>query len=237
MKLSFLAVVLFIVFGVNFSSAQTHTVTGKIVAFKKYGVKSVKVSSKKSKTSVFSDALGNFSIACKKNDQLVFSAGGFHTQRLKLKGENKLHVNLVVIQVEAAYKDIVKSGHMTQNDLEYSLEHLLDENNNFDQLANIYDVIQYVYPQAKVVDQNIDPSVTPGDFGATGKQIILDSRGVNSINASQYALLIVDGVVTHDISGVNPIDVKSVKVLMGNKAGHWGVRGGNGAIEITLKYN
>lgn len=236
MKSSFFAVVLFLLIGLTFSSAQTHIVTGKIVAFKKYPLKNVKISSKKIKTEVFTDSLGNFSITCNKKDQLLFYARGFHEQRYKIKGENSLNANLVVIQAEEAYKDVVKMKYMTKDELNYCIENLLEDNNNFDQLATIYDVIQYVCPQAKVVDQTKDPSVTPGDFGATGKQIMLDSRGVNSINASLYALLVVDGIVTNDISGVNPIDVKSLKVLMGNEAAHWGVRGGNGAIEIILKY-
>lgn len=58
---------------------------------------------------------------------------------------------MIVIQ-EEAYKDVVRMKHMTKDALNYSLENLMDNNNNHDNMANIYDVIQYVYTQAKVID-------------------------------------------------------------------------------------
>lgn len=79
--------------GTPFCMVQNTTVKGKIVGFKKYSLKNVKVSSKKSKTEVFSDSLGNFSIKCKKKDQLLFSAGRFHGQRIKTNGEESIYVN------------------------------------------------------------------------------------------------------------------------------------------------
>lgn len=229
-----LSVLLFFVSNSGFG--QDHVVKGKVLAFKKYPLNNIEVSSKKMKTEVFTDADGHFSIVCSKNSQLTFSAPGFYTQKIKINDEEYIAVNLIVIEQEAANKDVVKGEHMTKDQLDYALENLLDENNNFEQLATIYDVIQFVYPQAKVVDPATVDGAAPGDFGGTGPQIILDSRGLNSVNASQYALLVVDGVIITDISGVHPIEVKSVKVLMGNKADHWGMRGGNGVVEITTKF-
>lgn len=233
--LSSFLVILLALFTISVT-AQSHTVKGKIVAFKKYPINNVKVSAKKAKTKVFSDSLGNFTITCNKKDHIVFDAAGFQNQRFKLKGEDSLNVNLVLVLDEAAYKDVVRFNHLSKGTLDYSLKYLISENNNFDQLATIYDVVQYVYPQAKIVDPNKVDAADPGDFGATGPQIILDSRGVNSINASLYALLVVDGIPINDISGVHPVEVKTLKVLMGNEAGHWGMRGGNGVVEITTKY-
>ncbi|WP_187388264.1 carboxypeptidase-like regulatory domain-containing protein [Seonamhaeicola marinus] len=216
--------------------AQTHTVSGKVVAFKRYALNKVKISAKKANTVVYTDTEGNFTITCNKKDHLVFNAAGFHNQKFKLKGEKELDVNLIAVLEESAYRDVVRFEHLSKEKLQYGLDNFLEDNNNFDQLATIYDVIQFVYPQAKVVDLDTTDSAEPGAFGATGPQIILDSRGVNSINSSLYALLVVDGIVINDISGVHPIEVKTCKVLMGNEAGHWGMRGGNGVVEITTKY-
>lgn len=85
-------------FCITFSFSQGHTVKGTIVAFKKYQLNNVKVTAKKAKTEVFSDSLGNFSITCAKKDHLVFDAGGFENQRFKIKGEDSLKVNLILIQ-------------------------------------------------------------------------------------------------------------------------------------------
>lgn len=48
-------------------------------------------------------------------------------------------------------------------------------------------------------------------------------------------MLVVDGIVVQTITDIHPPIIKTIKVLVGNEAGHWGVRSGNGAIGITLK--
>lgn len=50
----------------SFSNAQTKTIQGKVVAFKTYPVKNVKISSKKLKTDAITDEQGNFTIKSKK---------------------------------------------------------------------------------------------------------------------------------------------------------------------------
>ena len=89
----------------------------------------------------------------------------------------------------------------------------MGENNNFDRMLNIYDIIQSIYPAAQ--------------FSTTGseKKVVLESRGPNSLFSGNEALLVVDGIVTADISGISPAQVKSVKVLVGNDAADWGSRG------------
>ena len=232
MKPKIFVYILSFLLGFTTIHAQNKTTEGNIVAFKKYVLKNVSVSCKKTKDQVVSDSLGHFSIVCGKKDELIIDAAGFETQYFKIKDQNHLNVNMILIQNEEAYKDVVTKGHMTKEVLDYCISNLLVDNNNFDQLSNIYDVIQYVYPSADIVEVSSEFS----NSEAQGKQIVLDARGVNSFNASPYALLVVDGMVVNDISGVSPLQVKSVKVLNRNEAGHWGSRGGNGAVEITLKY-
>lgn len=59
-----------------------------------------------------------------------------------------------------------------------------------------------------------------------------------SIWGNNTPLLVIDGVICHDISTlnrINPYDIKTVKVLKNNAAVIYGNRGTNGAIEVTTK--
>ncbi len=228
---------LLLIFSINHNYAQTKTIKGKVVAFKTYPLKKVKVISKKLKTETVTDEQGFFSIEYKKNDKLIFKAEGFQNSIVKIEKQDSLKVNLILVNNKNAFKDVVKEGHMEQSDLDYCTNNLMDENNNFDQMLTIYEIIQYVHPTARISDQEVNRTDENNTFGTTGNQIILDSRGPRSILASPFALLVVDGIVTRDISGIEPKQVKAIKILTGSDSGHWGTRGANGVVEITLKTN
>lgn len=60
-------------------------------------------------------------------------------------------------------------------------------------------------------------------------------RGLNSINSSSDALIVVDGSIISDINTINPADVQSVEVLKDGSAAIYGSRGANGVVLITTK--
>ncbi|WP_347840699.1 carboxypeptidase-like regulatory domain-containing protein [uncultured Draconibacterium sp.] len=205
-------------------NAQERNISGKITAFNTYQLKGVHVSAKKAKTEVFTDSEGNFQIKCKQKDALKIQAKGFETQVLKLDNENVLKINLIYIDNESAFKSAVEAQHISESDLEYAVENLMKENNDYSRYKDIYEIIQSVSPLARVVND--------GGFN----RIYFTSRGPNSFNAGSHALLVVDGIITEDISTVLPIQVATVNVLIGTEAAMYGVRGGNGVIEIERKY-
>jgi TonB-dependent SusC/RagA subfamily outer membrane receptor len=57
----------------------------------------------------------------------------------------------------------------------------------------------------------------------------------HSFIGSGEPLYVINGVVVPSIDQVNPVEVKSIKVLKGSEAAIYGVRGSNGVINITLK--
>jgi TonB-dependent SusC/RagA subfamily outer membrane receptor len=72
-----------------------------------------------------------------------------------------------------------------------------------------------------------DPTVSPA-------MII---RGINSLNANIYPLIILDGM-TYDgpLNMINPNDIESVKVLKNaSETAMYGMRGANGVVVITTK--
>jgi TonB-dependent SusC/RagA subfamily outer membrane receptor len=56
----------------------------------------------------------------------------------------------------------------------------------------------------------------------------------HSFFGSGEPLLVINGVIVTSIDNVNPVEVKSIKVLKGSSAAIYGVRGSNGVISITL---
>ncbi len=72
-----------------------------------------------------------------------------------------------------------------------------------------------------------DPTVSPS-------MII---RGINSLNANTYPLIILDGI-TYDgpLNMINPNDIERVKVLKNaSETAIYGMRGANGVVVITTK--
>jgi hypothetical protein len=55
-----------------------------------------------------------------------------------------------------------------------------------------------------------------------------------SFFGSSTPLFVINGVIVNSIDNVNPIEVKTIKVLTGSQAAIYGVRGANGVISIDL---
>ena len=62
-------------------------------------------------------------------------------------------------------------------------------------------------------------------------------RGINSINSSSAALIVIDGVPVDNsvLNTLPPIQVKSVNILKDGSAAIYGSRGANGVVIIETK--
>ncbi|TGV00959.1 TonB-dependent receptor plug domain-containing protein [Flavivirga rizhaonensis] len=65
-------------------------------------------------------------------------------------------------------------------------------------------------------------------------------RGTNTINGNSEPLFVIDGIVIGNgirsiYNRVQPNQIQSIRVLKGSEMSFYGVRGGNGVIEIKLK--
>jgi len=199
-------------------------VKGKVTSFNKYALNHIEVIAKKSKQIAFTDSLGNFSISCKENEILRFNANGFYTSQKKSEKKIVLKINLIYMSTSLARDLAIHNNHISAEDLDYATEHLSDENNGYSNFQNIIELIQFVYPRA-----SINKSGNP-------VKIFLNTRGPNSVYSDESALIVVDKIINDDISGISPSQVKKINVLLGSDASDYGVRGGNGVIEIELKH-
>ena len=70
----------------------------------------------------------------------------------------------------------------------------------------------------------------PGLMVTSDNRIII--RGIGTNSDAIDPLILVDGVQTTDLSGINPADVKSVDVIKDGSSAIYGMQGANGVIII-----
>lgn len=205
------------------STFAQEKISGRVTSFNKYTLKGVKVEAKKNGDVVYTDKNGNYDIKCKKKDALKISADGFMPIRIKIDGsESYFNTNLIMIKGRSAEYKIVDKDYMTQDELDYALENLSSENNDFSRYQDICHLLQSKFPLLKCIEDN-------------GINRIYIGSKPQSLESGSWALLIVDGISTDDISNLVPIQIADVRVLTKEGASAYGVRGGNGVVEIDLK--
>ena len=70
--------------------------------------------------------------------------------------------------------------------------------------------------------------------------VIVSGRSIqiqqgHSFFGSSTPLFVINGGIVETIDNVNPLEVKSIKILKGSEAAIYGLRGSNGVVSITLK--
>ena len=211
-----------LIFSVAFQATAQDQVCGQISAFNKYPLKGVDVEAKKSKRSTKTDEEGKFCLPVNKNDKLTVKAEGFETSNRRVSADDKADVNLVYKSDQKSFARVVGLGYMDANDLNYAVDHLADENNNFSEYTNIFTLITSRFP-----------GVTVGtDNNGNGTIII---RSVRSILNDPGALYVVNGLIVPAIAQINPADVATIDIVKDSGATIYGMKGANGAVVITTK--
>ncbi|MCV9386661.1 TonB-dependent receptor plug domain-containing protein [Reichenbachiella ulvae] len=201
------------------SSAQ-HT-RGTVTAFGDVPLRRVEVKAK-SGANTLTNERGEFVLETKKKDALTFSAAGFVDKRIKKRDNADINVNLLIEDWTGAEEEAVSNRHISAADMKKGLETVGYTNYEYYEMSSIYEVLRREHPGIRMDESGQD------------KNVYLVNQGVHSISMSQEALLVVDGSIVDDISMIQPMQIKSIKVLLGPDAAHWGVRGANGVIEIDL---
>lgn len=202
--------------------AQSNVVFGKLTAFNQYPLQNIEVKAKKAKTAVKSDSLGRFSIVCMENDVIQVRPKTFKSVTRKVGPDtDSLEINLVFIDTKSNRQLATGYGYIDQQDLTYAMSHLEQENNEYCNFSNIFDLIKGRFPGVTVTRTAIGGAVY--------------IRGATSINLSSEALYVVDGGVTSNIEWIHPCDVRSIDVLKDGMAAIYGARGANGVVIIETK--
>ncbi|MBE9509632.1 MAG: TonB-dependent receptor plug domain-containing protein, partial [Bacteroidetes bacterium] len=106
-------------------------------------------------------------------------------------------------------------GYINEEDLIYAASHLEQENNDFCNYANIFDLIKGRFSGVTVSGNNVY------------------IRGSGSFTGQTQALYILNGVETGSIDWISPCQIKSIDILKDSNAAIYGARGGNGVVIIN----
>lgn len=239
------AAVLFLCFGVALS-AQTRAIRGNVLDNDNQPVAGASVAVKGTTVGTVTDVNGIFSLNVS-NDPvtLVISSLGLTTQEVVVSpGASSVDIKMgnavleeVVVTALGISREAKTLVYATQSVKPSTLTEVRDPNNVLNSL------------QGKIANAVI----TQGSGGpGSGARIVL--RGNRSIQGSNNALIVVDGVpisngtngtVTSDFGGfqgtdgasnINPDDIESMTILRGaSAAALYGSQAGNGVIVITTK--
>jgi TonB-dependent SusC/RagA subfamily outer membrane receptor len=202
------------------SNAQERIVHGLVTTFDSIPLIDAEVQVRSTKQTVLTDTLGRFSVAVNPGDRLKVSATGFFNQKVKLEEKTKFAaINLKLKPGEKNREYAIGYGHVSDRDKLNALATLNSNDLDFSQYSNIYDLIKGRFAGVQVVN---------------GEIII---RGINSINSSSAALIVVDGVPVDGsaLSSIPPVQVKSINVIKDGSSAIYGSRGANGVVLIETK--
>lgn len=219
-KIRFLVVVFSAIFLSSYTFAQDRVIHGAITTFDSIPLIGANIKVKSTKQVLQSDSLGRFSIGCDTEDMLTISANGFYTQKVKLTGNIKFAaINLKLKPGEKNREHAIGYGHVSDREKLNAVASLNKDDLDFSQYSNIYELIRGRFAGVQIVN---------------GEIII---RGINSINSSNAALIVVDGVPSdgNALSSIPPIQVKSINVIKDGSSAIYGSRGANGVVIIETR--
>ncbi|HEX6915271.1 MAG TPA: SusC/RagA family TonB-linked outer membrane protein, partial [Chitinophagaceae bacterium] len=229
------------------ATAQTREITGKVTDEQGQPVEGASVQIKGTTQGVAADAQGNFRIAVKNGDVLVFSATNFINREYTItQSTNTLDIKLT--RGTAVIDEVVVTAlgvRRTRNTVPYAAQQV-----SGDEVAKVRTSSFVQNLSGKISGLEIRQANTMG--GSTNVVI----RGNKTISSSNQPLFVIDGVPVDNsqvrsgsqstgrggydygsaIQDINPDDIESITVLKGAAStALYGSRGGNGVVMITTK--
>ncbi|MCK5730125.1 MAG: TonB-dependent receptor plug domain-containing protein [Draconibacterium sp.] len=207
----------FITYNLN---AQEKVISGLITTFDSIPLNGAKIEVKSTKIVVLSDTLGRFSVVCNLEDKLKVTANGFYKQNVKITKKIKIAaINLKLKPGAKSREYAIGYGHVLDKEKLNAVANLNNKDIDFSQYSNMSEIIRGRFAGVQIVND----------------QIII--RGINSINSSSAALIVIDGIPTNYsvLNSISPTHVKSINVIKDGSAAIYGSRGSNGVLIVETK--
>jgi TonB-dependent SusC/RagA subfamily outer membrane receptor len=205
------------------SFAQTRVVKGKLTTFNKYPVENVEVASKKAKSTVMTDSLGQFEIVCNETDVIMIKAKVFQALNKKVKKDDDyISANLIFRDTPKNREIATGMGYIDHEALTFALAHMADENNDFCSYTSVFSLLKGKFPGVQIKN---------GSSGTEGVFV----RGQKSIYGENEAVYVLDGVRVGDVSFINPCNIATIDVLKDGGAALYGADAANGIVVIETK--
>lgn len=218
--MTFLGTLLF----VSSSMAQSREIRGVITMFNTYPVKNLEVLTKKAKTASKTDDEGSFVLGCNEKDVVQIKAKEFLSVSGKVDYDvDHLSLNIVFKDTPKNRKSVVEKGYISEEDLEYALANLQDENNDYCSYTDIFTLLRNRFPSVEVkTNKNGQPGVYL-------------RRGPKSLLLETQMLYIVNGIRSPDLSSITPCEIAKIEVLTEGRAAIYGAGSSNGAVVVKTK--
>ena len=183
---------------------------------------------------------GNYAIEAQSNATLVFSYVGYENKEVKVNGKNRIDVTLSEDETLLNEVVVVGYGTMKRTDVTGSM----------------------VSVNSKAIERSVPTSIDQvlqgraagvqiqANSGQPGASTSINIRGINSLNATNQPIFVIDGVVidsdggnsgdmlasNNPLASISPSDIVSMDVLKDASAtAIYGSRASNGVIMITTK--
>jgi TonB-linked SusC/RagA family outer membrane protein len=169
---------------------------------------------------------GKFSLNASRGATLLVSYIGYKPTEVTV-GDKSVY-NITLQEDNQALDEVVVVGYGTQKkqDLTGSVVSVGEGKFTEGVTTNAFQMIT-----GKAAGVNVSQSSS-----APGSASKIQIRGAGSINSSNSALVVVDGMPGVDASSINPADIKSIEVLKdASAAAIYGTRAANGVVLITTK--
>ena len=214
---------------------QQAKVTGTVVNDRNEPLAGVTVLIKNTTLGTLTDARGNFTFNNVPNGSvLVFSFIGMQSQEIAVG--NKTLINVTLLEVSVGLDEVIVIGYGTQKkrDVSTSISSVTMDNLKDKPVASFTQAMSGQMAGVRILNSNNAPG------GGTNIRI----RGVNSINATNDPLIVIDGFPLKDgfnqaenpLNAINTADIESIEVLKdASSSAIYGAQAANGVILITTK--
>jgi TonB-dependent SusC/RagA subfamily outer membrane receptor len=199
---------------------QEKVIRGIVTTFDSIPIINASIEVKSTKKLVFSDTLGMFTAYCFPQDKLKVTARGFSKQNVKIKDKTShVSVDLRLNPGPENRELAIGYGHVKDRERLYAISSVNENDTDFSDYTDIYDIIEGRFPGVQV----------------SGNEIIIRTSQITMGSAA--ALLVVDGIVVDEgfFSSISTSDIARVNVLKGSAASVYGVNGAFGVVIVETK--
>ena len=215
--------------------SQNITVKGVVKDATGESVIGASVVQKGTSNGIITDIDGNFTLNVPSNSTIVISFVGYKTQEISVAGKTQINVTMKEDTEMLDEVVVVGYGQMKRSDLTGSVVSVNDQAIKKSVPTSIDQVLQ-----GRAAGVQIQ-----ANSGTPGASTSIRIRGINSLNATNQPIFVIDGVVvdsatddenSNPLSSINPSDIVSMDVLKDASAtAIYGSRASNGVIMITTK--
>ena len=215
--------------------AQNVSVTGTVLDETGEPLIGATVLQKNSSNGTSTDLDGKFKLSVPSKAKLVFSYVGYTTQEIALNGQTDLKVTMKPNADMLDEVVVVGYGQMKKSDMTGSVVSVGEDAVKKSISTSIDQVLQ-----GRAAGVQIQ-----ANSGTPGASSSIRIRGINSLNATNQPIFVIDGVVidsatdsesSNPLSSINPSDIVSMDILKDASAtAIYGSRASNGVIMITTK--